>query len=49
MNKPKTLKKEAKFRKDKNLIDPYTGEVEDPAEDAYKVDELVPVDSGERE
>jgi len=49
LNKPKTLKKEAKFRKDKNLIDPYTGEVEDPAEDAYKVDELVPVDSGERE
>jgi hypothetical protein len=30
-------------------VDPYTGEVETPAEDAYNVDELVPVDSRERE
>jgi hypothetical protein len=30
-------------------VDPYTGEVEPPAEDAYKVDEVVPTDPDNRE
>jgi hypothetical protein len=30
-------------------IDPYTGEVEPPAEGAYKVVEIVPTDTGDRE
>jgi len=30
-------------------IDKYTGEIEEPAEDAYKVDEIIPVDPGDRD
>lgn len=30
-------------------IDPYTGEVEPPAEDAYKVEELIPTDPDNRD
>jgi hypothetical protein len=31
------------------VVDPYTGEVERPARDAYKVTEIVPTDPGNRE
>ena len=49
MSKPKALKEKRQLGTDKNPIDLYTGEVEQFAEDAYKVDELVPIDSGDRE
>lgn len=34
---------------DNEPIDPYTGEVEPPAEGAYKVVEIMPTDTGDRE
>jgi len=49
MSKIKAPKEKANLRNEKKTIDSFTGEVEQPAEDAYKVDELIPVDSGERE
>lgn len=49
MNKKQNKQKQTRLENEKTPLDSYTGEVEEPAEDAYKVDELVPVDSGERE
>lgn len=37
-----------KKRKQKQSVDPYTGEKSPPAEDADNVDEIVPVDKGDR-
>lgn len=49
MRKINERKGQAKPENNRKPVDAYTGEEETPAEDAYKVDELVPVDSGERE
>jgi len=38
----------AKKQRDDETVDPYTGEVTPPAEDAGKFEEIVPVDSGDR-
>lgn len=40
--------KNMKQKEENEMVDPYTGEVTPPAEDAGKVEEIVPVDSGER-
>ena len=49
MSKNQNKRKQTRSENKKAPLDPYTGEVEVPAEDAYKVDELIPVDSGDRE
>ena len=41
--------KQTKRNEDDEPIDPYTGEVEPPAEGAYKVVEIMPSDTGNRE
>lgn len=54
MGKPKKKKKgDEQKQSERNMndepIDPYTGEVEAPAEGAYKVVEIMPSDTGDRE
>lgn len=40
--------KENKQEEEHEVVDPYTGEVTPPAEDAGEVEEIVPVDTGDR-
>jgi hypothetical protein len=40
--------KDKKQEEENEAVDPYTGEVTPPAEDAGKVEEIVPVDTGDR-
>lgn len=42
------MPEENDYREENEVVDPYTGEVTPPAEDAGKVDEVVPVDTGDR-
>ena len=48
-NKPEVNAKQPERDKRDEPIDPYTGEVEPPAEGAYKVTEIVSSDPGNRE
>lgn len=40
--------KDNKQEEENEAVDPYTGEITPPAEDAGKVEEIVPVDTGDR-